>query len=418
MEKIKRQTMEILSAEWVIPVATPVIGDGSVVVDRGRIIAVGKRADILCKYQGIEERRCDSVLMPGLVNGHMHLELSHVRDITPPPAENAFTDWISELITIRQNDTVTRSQVVVAFTSILLDQYASGVALVADIGNEFFSELSGQVSDGWPEVLRLVECLGPNRQAILTAKEKISNLSDRYPVCVHAPYSTGPDLFVYSKQRCRRLGHLFSVHAAESSAEIEFLRFGTGCFRNFLEKRKSWDGTFSFAEEGFAGTVFYFDHLGILDEKTLLVHAVHVSEQELSLVAKRGAHICLCPGSNMFLGVGKAPIEKMIKAGILPALGTDSPASNVTIDLWREMKLLAAEHPRVAHESILAMATLGGAQALNRWKDYGSITQGRRSQIIQVSSPALKRCTDISQVVRQLVTGGRPNEISWISTIN
>ena len=408
--------MEILSADWVIPVATPVIGDGSVVVDCRKIIDIGKRSDILAKYQGIEERRYDPVLMPGLVNGHMHLELSHIRDIDPPPAGSPFTDWISGLITKRQNESITRSQVISAFTSVLSDQYASGVALLADIGNDFFTELSDYGSDTWPEILRMVECLGPNRQAILAAQEKIADLSERYAACVHSPYSTGPDLFVYIKRRCRQLGHIFSVHTAESEAELEFISSGTGCFRDFLEQRKSWDGTFDFTEQGFAGTLFYFDHLGILDENTLLVHAVHVSQQELLLVAERGAHICLCPGSNRFLGVGKAPVEFMLAAGILPALGTDSPASNQTIDLWREMQVLAVEHPSVAHESILAMATLGGARALHRAEDYGSLTPGRTSHILHVSSSALSRCTTMNRVLEELVTGGRPSEISWISS--
>lgn len=408
--------MEILSAAWVIPVTTPVIGDGSVVIDNGRIVEVGSRSDILNKYHGIEERRYDSVLMPGLVNAHMHLELSHLSAIDQPPTECSFTAWISELIRLRQNEAAVRSQVISAFSRVLVDQYAAGVALVADIGNEFFPELYNHDSDGWPEILRMIECLAPNRQALSAAKQKIADLPDHYPACVHAPYSSGSELFVFAKQRCRQLGHLFSVHTAECAAELEFLSSGTGCFRDFLEKRNSWDGTFTFAEQGFAGTIFYFDHLGILDEKTLVVHAVHVSELELKLIAERGGHICLCPGSNRFLSVGKAPVEHMLAAGILPALGTDSPSSNETIDLWREMQLLAAEHPQIAHGSILAMATLGGAQALHRAEDYGSLTPGRRSQSLHVSSPVLTRCSNSQQVLQELVTGGRPSELSWLAT--
>jgi aminodeoxyfutalosine deaminase len=408
--------MEIFSAAWVIPVTTPVIGDGSVVIDNGRIIEAGSRADILNKYYGIEERRFDSVLMPGLVNTHMHLELSHLSAIEPPPVECGFTAWISELMRLRQNEAAGRTQVIRAFSKVLGDQYASGVALVADIGNEFFPELYGHNSDDWPEILRMIECLAPNRQALVAAKQKITDLADCYPACVHAPYSSSSDLLLFTKKRCRQLGHLFAIHTAEFLAELEFLRCGTGCFRDFLEARKVWDGTFTFTEQGFDGTIFYFDHLGILDEKTLLVHAVHVAEMELKLIAERGGHICLCPGSNRFLRVGKAPLEQMFAAGILPALGTDSPASNQVIDLWREMQLLAAEHPQVAHRSILAMATLGGAQALHRAEDFGSLTPGRRSQILHVSSPVLTHCNNSQQVMQELVTGGRPSEISWIST--
>ena len=407
--------MEILSAAWIIPVATPVIGDGSVVIDNGRIIEVGGRPDILSKYHGIKERRYDSVLMPGLVNSHMHLELSHLPAIYPQAVECNFSAWISDLMRLRQNEAVGRSQVITAFSRVLGDQFATGVVLVADIGNEFYPELYGHDSDGWPEILRMIECLAANRQALPAAKQKLADLADCYPACVHAPYSSSSELLVFTKQRCRQLGHLFSVHTAECAAELDFLFSGTGCFRDFLETRNSWDGTFTFAEQGFAGTIVYFDHLGILDQKTLLVHAVHVAEMEVKLIAERGAHICLCPGSNRFLGVGKAPVEHMLAAGILPALGTDSPASNQTIDLWREMQLLAAEHPQVAHGAILAMATLGGAQALHRAEDYGSLTPGKRSQILHVSSPVLTRCSNSQQVQQQLVTGGRPSEISWIS---
>lgn len=416
MEESKRETMEILSAEWVIPVTMQGIVDGSVVIDCGRIIAIGSRPDILNTYHDVEEHRYDAVLMPGLVNAHMHLELSHLAALNPPPAEHRFTAWISELMRLRQNQPIDRSQVVNAFSTLLCEQYNSGVALVADIGNEFFSELSEQSQAGWPEILRIIEFIAPSRQALQTAMERLADLSERYPACVHAAYSTGSDLFVLTKQRCRRLGHVFSVHTAECAGELAFLSSGTGCFRDFLETRKCWDGIFTFTEKGFAGTILYFDHLGILDEKTLLVHAVHVSKEEQKLIAERGAHVCLCLGSNHFLGVGSAPVEQIIASGLLPALGTDSSASNLSIDIWREMQLLAAEHPRVSHGSILAMATLGGAQALHRSEDYGSLDVGRMAQILHVSSPALQRCRSLNQVLQELVTGGRPSEVSWVST--
>jgi aminodeoxyfutalosine deaminase len=407
--------MQILSARWLVPVAAPIIGEGSLVVGGERILDIGKRVDILAKYPKVKERRYDSVLMPGLINAHMHLELSHLGGIFSVDAKGSFTDWISQVITTRENWQGDRSEVVAAFTTLLCDQYASGVVLVADIGNEVFPELYGRPSAGWPEIVRMLECLAPNQLALVAAEKKIANLPDSYPICAHAPYSTGSCVFISAKQRCRQLGHIFSVHTAESIDELDFLRDGTGRFRDFLEKRKSWDGTFSFAEQGFAGTVFYFDHLGILDNYTLLVHSIHVSENELKVVAERDAHICLCPGSNQFLVVGTAPVEKMVAAGILPALGTDSPTSNATIDLWREMQLLASQHPQAPHESILAMATLGGARALHRENDYGSLAPGRSAKILHVSSSDLRSCREPRQVIQSLVTGGRPSEISWVS---
>lgn len=405
--------MEILSAEWVVPVAMPAIGDGSLVVADRRIVEVGRRSDILPRYPGIGERRYPGVLMPGLVNGHMHLELSALRAITPPAVDGAFTAWISELIAVRERQAASRDEITAAFATVLRRQYAGGVALIADTGNEQFPELTDRRQDGWPEIIRLLECLGPYRPAVLAALEKIARLDDRYPVCGHAPYSTSPELLVALKSRCRRLDQIFSIHTAESPDELEFLRSGTGSFRDFLERRKGWDDSFAFAERGFSGAIAYFDTLGLLDPKTVLVHAVHVADDELQLIARRGAHVCLCPGSNRFLGVGRAPAGKMLELGILPALGTDSPASNQSLDLWREMQILAADHPRLTASSILAMATLGGAKALHRGGDYGSLMPGRKAQILWVASPALRRCRNSGPLIEKLVEGGKPEEISW-----
>jgi cytosine/adenosine deaminase-related metal-dependent hydrolase len=411
--RYNQEIMEILSAEWVVPVAMPAIGDGSLVVADRRIVEVGKRSDIVSRYQGIRERRCPGVLMPGLVNCHMHLELSTLSGIAPPAGDGAFTAWIAELLTARERQATSREHIVAAFTAVLRRQYADGVALVADTGNEQFPELTDRRQDGWPEVLRFLECLGPYRPAVLAALEKIAGLEDRYPVSGHAPYSTSPELLVALKGRCRRLGQVFSIHTAESLDELLFLRCGTGAFRDFLGRRNIWDGTFTFAERGFSGTIAYFDTLGLLDRKTLLVHAVHVADEELQLIARRGTQVCLCPGSNHFIGVGRAPAEKMLALGILPGLGTDSPASNHSLDLWREMRILAAGHPRLPASSILAMATSGGAKALHREGDYGSLLPGKKAQILLVASSALRRCGNSRAVVEELVMAGKPEEISW-----
>ena len=192
---------------------------------------------------------------------------------------------------------------------------------------------------------------------------------------------------------------------------MEFLQTGSGCFRKFLEMRNSWDGMFTFDKKDFSGTIDYFDHLEILDSRTLLVHCVHVSDSEITLIGDRGAHICLCPGSNRFLGVGTPPVERMIELGLLPCLGTDSLASNSSIDIWREMQVMADMHPNLDNSTILAMATLGGATALGYENKFGSLAVGKDAKFIHVSSDFLLRCTDAVKLIRVLVTGGRPTEI-------
>lgn len=407
--------MHIVSAPWVVPIDRPVIQDGSVVVHDGVIVDLGSRGDIVGRYPQSSESFYPCALMPGLVNAHMHLELSHLQNSVKPQPEQKITEWIEELIAERATQKYSREKIIEAFTTALHNQHYSGVALIGDIGNEYFDELHCYEDKVQPQVVRLIEYLAPNLDASRISIENLEKLDDRIIATGHAPYSTAPELLQKIKKRCDLLQHVFSIHTAESEDEVEFLRTGKGCFRDFLEKKNSWDGTFSFSELGFPGTVDYFDYLGILDNKTLLVHCVHISETELQLIKERGAGICLCPGSNQFLGVGSAPVERMVEIGLLPAIGTDSPASNHTIDMWREMQILNRSHSSLDSSTVLAMATIGGAKALRHDSFLGSITVGKKARLIHVSSANLKCCSDAKQLVKELVSGGKPTEIKWVS---
>ena len=408
--------MVIISAPWVVPVDRSVIRNGSVVVADGRIVDVGMRDDILKTYPEYPEKTYTCLLMPGLINAHMHLELSHLQNNLQSSPDQNFTDWIDALIKQRATNNHSREKIVEVFTLALWEQYSLGVVLIGDIGNEYYEELQFDGKGLEPKILRMLEYLGPNREACRISLEKLNQLDEKTAVTGHAPYSTGPDLLQEIKKRCKRLQHVFSIHTAESLEELEFLRSGTGCFRRFLENKKSWDGVFPFSECGFQGTIQYFDQLGLLDESTLLVHCVHVSKDELKLIKNRGAQICLCPGSNRFLKVGYAPVEQMVALGLLPALGSDSPASNNAIDIWREMQLLAKNYSNLEHSTILAMATIGGAKALGYDADFGSLAVGKKAKFIHVSSAALRDCCDGKKLIQELVSGGKPTEVSWVST--
>jgi cytosine/adenosine deaminase-related metal-dependent hydrolase len=399
-----------------VPIDRPVIQDGSVVVKDDLIIDLGSRSDIVDRYPQSSEIFYPCVLMPGLVNAHMHLELSYLQDTVKPQPNQRFTEWIDALIVERATKNNSREKIIEAFTVALHNQYRSGIALIGDIGNEYFDELHCCESRAQPQVVRLLEYLAPNSDACRISLENLEKLDDEIIATGHAPYSTAPELLRKLKKRCNLLQHIFSIHTAESEDEVKFLQTGSGCFRDFLEKKNSWDGTFPFSELRFPGTVDYFDYLEILDHNTLLVHCVHISETELQLIKERGAAICLCPGSNQFLGVGSAPVERMVELGIMPALGTDSPASNHTIDMWREMQILTKGHPNLDSSTILAMATIGGAKALRHDSFLGSITTGKKAKFIHVSSANLKCCRDAEQLVKELVSGGKPTEIKWVST--
>ena len=401
----------LYSATWLIPVTSPALRDGAVAVRDGRIEAVGPAALLRDSFGDHQEIRCRGVLIPALINAHIHLELSHLTAIGPLAEGKSMCDWIEDLIRARADCGLSLQQKAQCLRQVLLDQHRSGVILLADVGNDEPQPLPDEPGS---EILHLREFLAPTRTAAAAVEKILSGLPDSIAATAHAPYSTMPELLSFLKERARRLDGIFSVHVAESSDEIAFLQCNTGCFRDFLERRGAWDGTFSPGGSGLDGSVIYLEQLGLLDSGTLCVHCVHVSDREIRMLAEYGAHVCLCPGSNRFLRVGRAPLASMLGAGLLPAIGTDSLASNERLDMWREMGILREEHPEVDPAVIIAMASLGGALALHRDEDFGSLSAHRRAMFLNVEPDGLDAVGSEKELFKLLTCGSRPRQISWI----
>lgn len=422
--------MNIVSAPWVVTGKNNIIMDGAVAFENDRIVEVGTRKSLCEDFAGAVEKKYDCLLMPGLVNAHMHLELSYLGcrgnteensrpHIYKEQSGQSFTDWISGLIEQRAKSHATPQEIEEAIKTTLGNQYESGVVLIADIGNRQFDlfdidHKTQNINKGSPQVYRMLEFLAPNKEAQKNITSELSTLKKSLPATAHAPYSVGPELLKYIKTRCREFDHIFSIHTLESIDEREFIFSGSGPLKRFLEHRNSWDGLF--AEHGHAkSSVEYFADLDILDESTLLVHCVHLDAGDIALIAGNDSKICLCPHSNEFLGVGAAPVKAILDAGILPAIGTDSITSNLSLDMWREMEKIYKDHPAVAPVDIFSMATSWGAAALHHDDDYGTLEVGKRADFIHVSSGKILDCTEKEDIYRVLVSEGRPEEISHIT---
>jgi len=401
----------IFRAPWVVPVSSPVLNDGAVVVGRNRIIAVGSYHELALRFPDLPSTFCQGILLPALVNAHIHLDLSVMGTVYPDSFDSTMCDWISVLLQKREAANFSQEEIEAAAAKTVSDQYASGVGLMLDIGN-----LSLQRRDSTSiEIISLLEMLGPSQAGQQAVIATLSDLADNLPVTAHSPYSTGPDLLKFIKRRCRRQETVFSFHLAENEDEALLLVQGEGCFAKFLKQRGAWDQTFPVQGIDSRRVVGYLEDLNILDDGTLCVHCVHLNDEEVKVLAGTGAHVCLCPGSNRFLGVGAAPLEKMLAAGILPALGTDSIASNTSLDLWQEMSILGQEHPRVDPASILAMATIGGAIALHREVDFGSLAPNRRATFLHVQGSEYAKAEDAEQLLECLTSCGRPESVTWVN---
>lgn len=376
-------------APWLLPISRPPIADGGIVIQAGKIIKVGRFKEVACSYPDAEIfDHPDTVLMPGLINAHTHLELSHLAHLSQQPPPASFSAWIGQMLAERAKVNASKKIIQDAAHAVLFEQQQQGVIAIADISNTgFIQELA-------PEFLGQLICckeyLGLRASELAASLDR---LAEEAAICctAHAPYSTHLDLLLALKTRATRLGQIFSIHVAESLAEHDMISQGKGEMRNFLEQRGFWAKSFQPTGLESKGSVSYLNDHGLLDSKTLCVHCIHVTDMERDLLAQSKAKVCLCLGSNRYLGVGIAPVEKYLNKGILPALGTDSLTSNPKLSIWQEMRLLAKEHPAVEPADILRMATLGGAEALGLDKQLGSLEAGKAAALLAVNLAGSKQ---------------------------
>ncbi len=404
----------VYTAPYVIAREHEVIRDGAVVVCSGRVLEVGIKEKIKKKWNFTRIVECGGVLLPPLINCHTHLELSHLKGISPPEPDSGMTCWIEEVLNRRQQQKISSQELVEKYTEALRQQNQSGVILLADITNTL--NTSQPQGYGDTEVCKIVEMIAPTVQRTEETIKYVNTLPLDLQISPHSPYSTSAQLIKFLKKRTQSTQQVYSIHLAESAAEIELLKFQTGDFRKFLEKREAWDGDILGSITA-SGAVHYLEKLGVLDDRTLCVHSVHVSNKEIEILAENQVKVCICPGSNSFLGVGLAPLEKLLHAGILPGIGTDSIASNKTLNMWREMQILRKQFPDIPAEKILAMATLGGAAALHRQDDFGTIEEGKKAIFLEVMINDINKLAG-ADVIEKLTSGGMPEKLSWISSGN
>ena len=403
------QSPVVHRAPRVLPIASPSLENGGVAVLENRITAVGRYSDMLKKFPAAAVvDHPDCVLLPGLVNAHIHLELSHLANLSQRQPPATFSGWIENMLAAR--DRAGEDEKHRAARLVLQQQHQDGIAVLADIGN---TSLGRSLEADFPGVLLpFHEFLGLRETGVAAQLKLLDQKNEREYCSGHAPYSTHAALLCGLKARARRLGQVFPIHVAESEAEIVMISRGRGEFVEFLKQRSFWDGSFQATGIDNSGSVQYLQQLGLLDEKTLCVHCVHVSDREIELLQKTGARVCLCPGSNRYLGVGLAPVMKYLQAGIIPALGTDSLASNPRLSIWREMRLLAESHPGLAVSDILIMATLGGAAALGVEQQAGTLEPGRQARFLAVPLPDTVHSK--ADVVEYLVRTGTGIHPEWI----
>ncbi len=395
--------LKIFRAKYIYPVSSPVIEDGIVATAKGRIIAVGPYRQL--KDLGVVFDLGEVVLMPALVNAHVHLELSALKwRLTPT---GSFISWVKSLIKGRTE--VGEDEAKEAAWQAVREMWHEGVGVIADIGNTplALSALESSPVEGifFREIINFRN--GSREFNELVGLGRTPGI--RISLSAHSPYTVSPLLLQAIKAWTRSRRSIFSIHVAECPEEVLFLKEGSGPIRFLLEERGQWNPSFRPPE---MSPVAYLHSLGLLDQRTLCVHVVQVDLEDLELISRTGASVCLCPRSNTFLGVGLPPVERFLALGIRPALGTDSLASNDRLSIFAEMATVARFFPRIPPEEIIKMGTIYGARALGLERDWGSLEQGKRATFLSLRIDGLGLAAE--DLAGFLTTSSHPPELSWI----
>jgi cytosine/adenosine deaminase-related metal-dependent hydrolase len=396
--KISSRNM-IVRARILLPISQPPIEDGAIKISGNRIEAVGRWRDL--KSNGGEVFDCgDSIVLPGLINAHCHLDYTDMAGMISPP--KSFSSWIKSLLAIKAAWSYSEyAQSWLNGAKMLL---RTGTTTVADI--EAVPELLPEVWSATPlrvhSLLELTNVKSRRNPAeiIFEATQKINSL--QHSKCLaglspHALYSTSPDLLKQSARIAREKNWLVSTHVAESEEEFEMFEKNRGPLFDWLKTQRDMSDTGISPVEQLA-------RLGMLSENFLAVHANYISKHDAGLLAKNHCSVVHCPRSHDFFGHKKFPWKMLCDAGVNICLGTDSLATTeksekkMELNLFSEMQTFAKNNSNIAPEEILKMATINAARAMNLCGKVGELSVGGFAHLIAIP---FTRNSDLYESVAQ-----------------
>ena len=374
----------LIEARWVIPIhpAGLVLEDHCVAVNAGRIVAVLPSADARAKYVAAEHvMLADHALIPGLINLHTHAAMSLMRGYGD---DLPLMTWLKERIWPAEAKHVSAEFVRTGTQLAAAEMLRGGITCANDM--YFFPEAAAEAftSMGMRAALGLIAIEFPTAYASDPDDYLAKGLALRdarrhdpllsFCLAPHAPYTVADKTFEKIARYSEELGLPVHIHLHETGEEIET----------------------SLATHG-VRPLERLARLGLLGPQTIAVHAVHLTEGDITLLARHGASVAHCPASNLKLASGFAPVARLLEASVNVGIGTDGAASNNRLDMFAEMRLAALLAKGVASRAdalpaatALRMSTLDAARALGLETRIGSIETGKFADLTAVNLARLE----------------------------
>ncbi len=393
----------LVSGSHLLPMddAGSVVEQGAVVISGDTIVAVGSAAELAARYPGARRLHTPhGLIMPGLVNTHTHAPMACFRGLAD---DLPLMTWLSEYIfpaearltgeIVYHSTLLSLAEMIKSGTTSFCDMYlfarevaaatkASGMrAWIGEVLYDFPSPNYGEPGNGFAYVEELFAAY--RRDPLITIT-----------VDPHAVYTCSPSLLQRLHKVAAQHGALYVIHLAETRDEV------AGCLKQYGVR-----------------PVGHLDRLGLLDSRVVADHCVELTSAEIALLAERGVRVAHCPESNLKLASGIAPVPDLLAAGVAVGLGTDGAASNNDVDMFGEMDTAAKIHkvqrldPTVMPaETVVGMATRGGARVLGAEQSIGSLEAGKKADciVLDLDQPHL---TPLYHIPSHLVYAARGGDV-------
>lgn len=328
-----------------------------------------------------ETEELKGVLMPGMINCHCHLELSHFKGLIP--CGTGLVGFLMRVVTSRRDTPLVIEELAAAEA----EMYGAGIAGVADICNT--SDAIDIKKGSRMQWHNLVEVLNFRDENLSQRMEQYSGIvaahreAELHAVLTpHAPYSVSEGTF--QAINAATAGSIISVHNQETRAENELFRSGTG---DFLQLYTTFNtGLSPFQVQGGSSLQAWLPHF-TKGQTIILVHNTFIEEEDI-LFAQRHAEqygltlvFCLCPNANLYIENALPPVDLLLKHHCPIVLGTDSYSSNWHLSIASEMATLKKHFPHLPLETLLTWATSNGADILG-WKALGRFAPGTQPGVV------------------------------------
>jgi cytosine/adenosine deaminase-related metal-dependent hydrolase len=358
-----------------------IIEDGQIIIENDQIIDILDSSNALNnKIQDIEIKN-NFILFPGFINTHCHLELTAVGPIPEhhlysKDKSEFFVNWIQELV--KSKNLLTEDEKIKGIKKGIDDLLLSGVTTLGDhvsfntpldpiinspLKGKIFAETIGAIDEVSQDIYH----------HLCQIKENWQHDRFDYQVIPHSVHAVYPDTL---KKCFNEQSSPLSCHLAESQAEFDYFDSKSGPMANLV---RNMTGNLPYTSE--TGLDF-INKTDLSLEKLLLIHGNYLSTDDFKLLADKSVSIVHCPGSWEYFKHQNFNLEGALNHHINIAIGTDSIASNTKLNFLHELKLIREKYPNLNAKTILDMATINGAKALEIDHQVGSIEIGKKADLV------------------------------------